>query len=43
MRKQVKKQHYWPHNRVPVHLDTFVTAGKLKSLEKKAAEADIYG
>lgn len=41
MRKQVKKQHYWPHQRVPVHLDNFETARKLKTLEQKAAEAAI--
>jgi len=42
MREQIKKQHYWPHNRVPVHLDNFETARKLKNLEQTAAEAQIY-
>jgi len=42
MRKHTKKHHYWPHNRVPVHLDNFETAQKLKNLEQKAAEADLY-
>jgi len=44
MREHTKKNHYRPHNRMPIHLRTpgaFVTAKKLKNLEQTAAEAGI--